>query len=216
MVLAGYLYDVYIGTWSLFYMLIVAQGFFSSADLHRRRAVYGGDLAGPAARQRHGPQLWRRQFGGKVLGPLGLALIMGAGDIIKPAAPNLVMLGPALIYFASWYLLGVIGFWVFGPETKGRTFEEMDSALDAPGPRRQASRRRACRPDSAGPFRRGTNTIGRAAPGRSCSGKAGPEFAASAVAGDVEVGAVARRVVAVAERQPAVLQIGGAVAGEGQ
>jgi putative MFS transporter len=69
-------------------------------------------------------------LGGKVFGPLGLALIMGAGDIIKPAAPNLVMLGPAFIYFASWYLLGVIGFWVFGPETKGRTLEEMDSVAD--------------------------------------------------------------------------------------
>ena len=42
------------------------------------------------------------------------------------------MLGPAFVYFASWYILGVIGFWVFGPETKGRTFEEMDSALDRP------------------------------------------------------------------------------------
>jgi putative MFS transporter len=70
---------------------------------------------------------------GKVLGPFGLALIMGAGDIIKPAAPNLVMLGPAFVYFASWYLLGIIGFWVFGPETKGRTLEEMDSALGRPG-----------------------------------------------------------------------------------
>jgi putative MFS transporter len=58
-----------------------------------------------------------------------LALIMGAGDIIKPAAPNLVMLGPVFVYFACWYILGIIGFWVFGPETKGRTFEEMDSAL---------------------------------------------------------------------------------------
>jgi hypothetical protein len=28
--------------------------------------------------------------------------------------------------------LGVVGFWVFGPETKGRTFEEMDSALTLP------------------------------------------------------------------------------------
>jgi len=71
-------------------------------------------------------------LGGKVLGPAGLAVIMGAGDIIKPAAPNLVMLGPAFIYFASWYLLGIVGFWVFGPETKGRTFEEMDNTLDAP------------------------------------------------------------------------------------
>src|ERR1051325_2361954 len=30
-VVAGYMYDVYVATWSLFYMLIVAQGFFSSA-----------------------------------------------------------------------------------------------------------------------------------------------------------------------------------------
>ena len=67
---------------------------------------------------------------GKFLGPLGLALIMGAGDLIKPAAPNLAMLGPAFTYFACWYLLGVVGFWVFGPETKGRTFEEMDATLD--------------------------------------------------------------------------------------
>ena len=39
------------------------------------------------------------------------------------------MLGPAFVYFACWYILGIIGFWAFGPETKGRTFEEMDSAL---------------------------------------------------------------------------------------
>jgi len=39
------------------------------------------------------------------------------------------MLGPAFVYFASWLVLGIIGFWVFGPETKGRTFEEMDSTL---------------------------------------------------------------------------------------
>ena len=71
-------------------------------------------------------------LGGKVLGPLGLALIMGAGDIIKPAAPNLAMLGPAFLYFASWLVLGIVGFWVFGPETKGRTFEEMNDTLDTP------------------------------------------------------------------------------------
>jgi MFS transporter, putative metabolite:H+ symporter len=46
---------------------------------------------------------------GKFVRPLGLALIMGAGDIIKPAAPNLVMLRPAFAYFASCYLLELIG-----------------------------------------------------------------------------------------------------------
>jgi len=69
---------------------------------------------------------------GKFIGPLGLALIMGAGDVIKPAAPNLVMLGPAFVYFASWYVLGLIGFWVFGYEPRGRTFDEIDNALDQP------------------------------------------------------------------------------------
>jgi len=54
---------------------------------------------------------------------------MGAGDVIKPAAPNLVMLGPAFAYFASWYVLGLIGFWVFGYEPRGRSFEEIDGAL---------------------------------------------------------------------------------------
>jgi hypothetical protein len=52
--------------------------------------------------------------------------------VIKPAAPNLVMLGPAFAYFASFYLLGLIGFWVFGYEPKGRSFEEIDSTLDRP------------------------------------------------------------------------------------
>ena len=71
---------------------------------------------------------------GKFIGPLGLALIMGAGDLIKPAAPNLVMLGPALSYFAAWYILGIIGFWVFGFEPKGRTFDEIDRKHDGLAP----------------------------------------------------------------------------------
>jgi hypothetical protein len=29
-------------------------------------------------------------------------------------------------------VVGLIGFWVFGPETKGRTFDEIDRALDGP------------------------------------------------------------------------------------
>ena len=132
---AGYAYDVYIGTWSLFYLLIVGQGFFSSA-IYSCVGPYMTELW-PARLRSTGMGLGYGvgNLGGKILGPLGLALIMGAGDIIKPAAPNLVMLAPAFIYFASWYVLGIIGFWVFGHETKGRTLEEMDAALAAPGSR---------------------------------------------------------------------------------
>ena len=129
-VAAGYLYDVYIGTWSLFYILLLAQGFFGSA-IYTVVGPYMAEIW-PARLRSSGMGLSYGigNLGGKVLGPAGLAIIMGAGDIIKPAAPNLKMLGPAFIYFAAWYILGVIGFWVFGPETKGRTFDEIDEALD--------------------------------------------------------------------------------------
>jgi putative MFS transporter len=129
-VAAGYLYDVYVGTWSLFYMLIVAQGFFSSA-IYTVVGPYMTEIWPSRLRSSGmGLSYGVGNMGGKVFGPLGLALIMGAGDIIKPAAPNLKMLAPAFIYFASWYALGIVGFWVFGPETKGRTFDEMDETLD--------------------------------------------------------------------------------------
>ena len=132
---AGYSYNVYIGTWSLFYVVLIGQD-FSAAPTTR----WSARTWRRSGRRGCAPAAWALGYGvgnlgGKFFGPLGLALIMGAGDIIKPAAPNLVMLGPAFIYFASWYVLGLIGFWVFGHETKGRTLEEMDSALSATGPR---------------------------------------------------------------------------------
>jgi putative MFS transporter len=139
-VLAGYLYDVYIGTWSLFYVLLVASGFFSSA-IYTVVGPYMSEIW-PARLRSSGMGFCYGvgNLSGKVMGPFGLALIMGAGDIIKPAAPNLVMLGPAFVYFASWYILGVVGFWAFGHETKGRTFEEMDDALAAPAARSAPAR----------------------------------------------------------------------------
>ncbi len=119
MVSAGYFHDVFIGTWSLFYMLLIAGTFFSSA-IYTVVGPYMSEIWPARLRSSGmGMSYGIGNLGGKVLGPAGLAVIMGAGDIIKPAAPNLVMLGPAFVYFACWYILGIIGFWVFGPETKG-------------------------------------------------------------------------------------------------
>jgi putative MFS transporter len=134
MIGAGYYYDAFIGTWSVFVMLMISQGFFSSA-IYSCVGPYMTELW-PARLRSSGMGLGYGvgNLGGKLFGPLGLALIMGAGDIIKPAAPNLKMLAPAFLYFASWYVLGLIGFWVFGHETKGRTFDEMDEALETPAP----------------------------------------------------------------------------------
>src|ERR1700758_5470258 len=129
---AGYFHDVFIGGWSVFYVLLVAGGFFSSA-IYTVVGPYMSEIWPTRLRSSGmGMSYGIGNLGGKVLGPAGLAVIMGAGDIIKPAAPNLVMLGPAFVYFASWYILGIIGFWAFGPETKGRTFDEMDAEHEAP------------------------------------------------------------------------------------
>jgi MFS transporter, putative metabolite:H+ symporter len=127
MVLAGYLHDVYIGTVSLFFVLVMAQSFFGSANY----SVVGPYMAEiwPTRLRASGMGLgYGVGNSGKIIGPLGLALILGAGDLIKPAA-NLVSLGPAFLYFASWYVLGALTFWFIGFETKGRSLEEIDAVL---------------------------------------------------------------------------------------
>ncbi len=78
---AGYLYNVYIEGWSLFYMLLVVQGFFSSA-IYSCRALHDRNLARPACSTGMVLGYGVGNLGVKLFGPLGLALIMGAGDII--------------------------------------------------------------------------------------------------------------------------------------
>src|SRR5690349_20641120 len=130
MVLAGYLHDVYLGSVSLFFVLVMAQNFFGSANY----SVVGPYMAEiwPTRLRASGMGLaYGVGNSGKILGPLGLALILGANDLIKPAA-NLDSLGLAFAYFASWYVLGIIAYWFIGFETKGRSFEEIDAALTGP------------------------------------------------------------------------------------
>jgi len=129
-VLAGYLHDVYIGEVSLFLVFVIASSFFSSA-------IYS--VVGPYMAEIWPTRLRVSGMGlaygvgnfGKIISPLGLALILGANDLIKPAA-NLESLGLVFSYFAFWFILGALAFWLIGIETKGRSFEEMDSALGKP------------------------------------------------------------------------------------
>jgi len=68
---------------------------------------------------------------GKFIGPAGLALIAGSSNYLAPKA-TLAALVPGFNYFASWYVLGLIGFGLIGLETRGRSIEEIDGALSAP------------------------------------------------------------------------------------
>src|SRR5205085_1418587 len=67
---------------------------------------------------------------GKVIGPAGLALIIGSSNMISPQV-TLDAIMPAFMYLASWFALAGVVYLVFGFETKGRSFEAIDEQLAA-------------------------------------------------------------------------------------
>ncbi len=50
---------------------------------------------------------------GKFIGPLGLALIAGSSNYVKPQV-TMDALIPGFNYFAFWYVLGALAFWLIG------------------------------------------------------------------------------------------------------
>ena len=67
---------------------------------------------------------------GKIIGPLGLALVVGSSNVVKPEA-TLGAIQPAFLYLASWFVLAGAVYLFLGIETKGRTIEEIDRSLKA-------------------------------------------------------------------------------------
>jgi hypothetical protein len=65
---------------------------------------------------------------GKIISPLGLALIVGGSNFIKPAA-SVSAIVPAMYFLAFWPTLAAVAFMVLGIETRGRSIEEIDSGL---------------------------------------------------------------------------------------
>ena len=129
MSLAGYLNSVFIGGVSMFFLMIVLQSFFGSGN-YSIVGPYMGELW-PARLRGSGMGL---VYGvgnlGKFIGPAGLALIAGSSNYVAPKA-TLDALIPAFNYFAFWYVLGAVAFWFIGFETRGRSIEEIDTALSA-------------------------------------------------------------------------------------
>ena len=132
MALAGYLHDVFIGTVSVFFVLIMAQRFFGDASY----AIIGPYIAEVwPNRLRASGMGFSYGIGnlGKIIGPLGLALVVGASDYVSPKA-TVDAIFPALLFLAFWYAQAAIAFLVLGFETKGVSIEEIDARLsDARG-----------------------------------------------------------------------------------
>jgi putative MFS transporter len=63
---------------------------------------------------------------GKIVGPLGLALMIGSSNMIKPAA-TLSALIPAFAYLAVMFVIAGLTYIVVARETKGQTLEELEA-----------------------------------------------------------------------------------------
>jgi putative MFS transporter len=127
MALAGYLNSVWLGGVSLFFVLVMIQRFFGDGSY----AIIGPYIAEvwPARLRASGMGLG---YGvgnlGKIIGPLGLALIIGSSNYVSPKA-TLDAIAPAFLFLAFWYALAATAFWLVAFETKGRSIDEIDSSL---------------------------------------------------------------------------------------
>jgi putative MFS transporter len=131
-ILAGYLHNAFLGATSVFWLLLVVGYLFADGGF----AIVGPYSAEvwPAGLRTSGMGL-TYGFGGigKIIGPLGLALIVGSSNIVKPEV-SVAKIIPAFIYLGAWYALAGIVYAFFALETRGRSFEEIDTELTQPLP----------------------------------------------------------------------------------
>jgi putative MFS transporter len=129
MALAGYWHDVYIGTVSVFFVMILIQRFFGDASY----AIIGPYIAEVwPNRLRASGMGFSYGIGnlGKIIGPLGLALIVGSSEYVSPKVTADAIF-PALLFLAFWYGQAGLVFLFLAEETKGRSIEEIGRTLDA-------------------------------------------------------------------------------------
>jgi MFS transporter, putative metabolite:H+ symporter len=128
-ILAAYMRNMFLGAISVFWLLLIATYFFADG---------GFAVIGPYAAEVWPSRLRASGMGsaygfggiGKIIGPLGLALIVGSSDIIKPEA-SVAKIVPAFIYLGVWFALAGIVYGFFGIETKGQSIRQIDYELAA-------------------------------------------------------------------------------------
>jgi putative MFS transporter len=126
-ILAGYQYDATLFGISAFWLLLAAAFFFADG---------GFAIVGPYAAEVWPSHLRTSGMGsaygfggiGKIIGPVGLALIMGSGNYLKPDVP-LPEIPLAFLYLGFWFLMAGTVYYFFGIETRGKSIEEIDREL---------------------------------------------------------------------------------------
>src|ERR1700761_5405080 len=131
-ILAGQYYDAMFLGVSAFWIILAIAYYFADG---------GFAIVGP-----YGAEIWPSHlktsgmgsaygFGGigKIIGPVGLALIVGSNNYVKPDVP-LAQMPTAFLYLGCWFLMAGAVYYFFGIETKGKSIEEIDRELAAPAP----------------------------------------------------------------------------------
>jgi putative MFS transporter len=127
LVLAGVFHADMIFGFSAFWLLLIVAYFFADG---------GFAIVGPYAAEVWPAHLRTSGMGsaygfgglGKIIGPLGLALVVGSANVVKPDA-SVEHLLPAFIYLASWFAMAGAVYFFLGIETQGRSIEEIDREL---------------------------------------------------------------------------------------
>jgi MFS transporter, putative metabolite:H+ symporter len=135
MALAGYLHDYYLGTASMFLLMLMVGSVCHNASFSVV-FPYMAELWPARLRASGYGLVYGCSNLGKFIGPAGLAVIAGASNYVNPKA-TLGALVTGYNYFAAWFVLAVISFLFIAIETRGRTIEELDAALGgtpAPAP----------------------------------------------------------------------------------
>jgi putative MFS transporter len=126
-IVAGYNYNTTILGVSAFWLILAAAMFFADG---------GFAIVGPYAAEIWPSHLKTTGMGsaygfggiGKIIGPVGLALIVGSGNYLKPDVP-LPEIPTAFVYLGCWFLMAGVVYYFFGIETKGKSLEQIDKEL---------------------------------------------------------------------------------------
>ncbi len=126
-IVAGYNYDAMWFGVSAFWLILAATMFFADG---------GFAIVGPYAAEVWPSHLRTSGMGsaygfggiGKIIGPVGLALIVGSGNYLKPDVP-LPQIPTAFLYLGCWFLMAGLVYYFIGIETKGKSIDQIDKEL---------------------------------------------------------------------------------------
>jgi putative MFS transporter len=127
-IIAGYNYDAMLFGISAFWLILIVAFFFADG---------GFAIVGPYAAEIWPSHLRTTGMGsaygfggiGKIIGPVGLALIVGSGNYLKPDVP-LTQIPTAFLYLGCWFLMAGIVYYFLGIETRGKSIEQIDRELN--------------------------------------------------------------------------------------